>query len=51
MLDNVGDMILMAGLLVGFGFPRDFVIGKIALEVPAIMAALSAGPSRRIGFG
>ena len=30
MLDNVGDMILMASLLVGvYGFPRDFVIGKM----------------------
>ncbi|MDB5353416.1 MAG: hypothetical protein JWN86_4663 [Planctomycetota bacterium] len=28
-LDNVGDMILMAGLLVGFGFPSEFVIGKM----------------------
>lgn len=30
MLDNVGDMILMAGLLVGaFGMPRDFVLGRM----------------------
>ena len=29
MLDNVGDMILMASLLVGFGFPRDFVLTRM----------------------
>ena len=29
MLDNVGDMILMASLLVVLGFPRAFVIGKM----------------------
>src|SRR4051812_39542047 len=30
MLDNVGDMILMSALLVGvYGFPRDFVIGRM----------------------
>ncbi len=30
MLDNVGDMILMAGLLVGaFAMPRDFVLGRM----------------------
>ncbi len=30
MLDNVGDMILMAGLLVGlYGFPREFVLTKM----------------------
>jgi ADP-dependent NAD(P)H-hydrate dehydratase len=28
-----------------------YLAREIALEVPAIMAALSAGPSRRIGFG
>ena len=29
MLDNIGDMILMAGLLVGFGFPRGFVLTRM----------------------
>jgi adenine/guanine/hypoxanthine permease len=29
MLDNIGDMILMAGLLVGFGFPRAFVLTRM----------------------
>ncbi|WP_435016670.1 permease [Tundrisphaera sp. TA3] len=29
MLDNIGDMILMAGLLVSFGFPRAFVLTKM----------------------
>ncbi len=29
MLDNIGDMILMAGLLVGFGFPKDFVLTRM----------------------
>jgi AGZA family xanthine/uracil permease-like MFS transporter len=29
MLDNIGDMILMAGLLVGFGFPRTFVLTRM----------------------
>jgi AGZA family xanthine/uracil permease-like MFS transporter len=30
MLDNIGDMILMAGLLVGaFGMPADFVLGRM----------------------
>jgi len=29
MLDNVGGMILMAGLLVGFGFPSGFVLGRM----------------------
>lgn len=30
MLDNVGDMILMAALLIGvFGFPREFVVGRM----------------------
>ena len=30
MLDNIGDMILMAGLLIGvFGFPRDFVLTRM----------------------
>jgi adenine/guanine/hypoxanthine permease len=29
MLDNIGDMILMAGLLILFGFPRDFVLTRM----------------------
>src|SRR4051812_2544145 len=29
MLDNIGDMILMAGLLVGAGFPRGFVLTRM----------------------
>ena len=29
MLDNIGDMILMAGLLVGFGFPKAFVLTRM----------------------
>ena len=29
MLDNIGDMILMAGLLVGFGFPKVFVLTRM----------------------
>jgi len=29
MLDNIGDMILMAGLLVAFGFPRAFVLTRM----------------------
>lgn len=29
MLDNIGDMILMAGLLVSFGFPKDFVLTRM----------------------
>lgn len=29
MLDNIGDMILMAGLLVGFGFPGPFVLTRM----------------------
>lgn len=28
-LDNISCMILMAGLLVGFGFPADFVLGRM----------------------
>ncbi|MFO0959892.1 MAG: permease [Isosphaeraceae bacterium] len=29
MLDNIGGMILMVGLLASFGFPADFVVGKM----------------------
>jgi AGZA family xanthine/uracil permease-like MFS transporter len=29
MIDNIGGMILMTGLLVGYGMPRDFVLGRM----------------------
>ena len=29
MIDNIGGMILMTSLLVGFGLPRDFVLGRM----------------------
>ncbi len=29
MIDNIGGMILMTSLLVGFGMPRDFVLGRM----------------------
>lgn len=41
MLDNVGDMILMAGLLVGaFGMPSDFVLTKM---IPGTAVGVLAG--------
>jgi len=56
-LDNVGDMILMTGLLVGaFGFPREFVLTRMipgtavgVLVGDLIFTAMAFGLARRTG--
>ncbi len=40
MIDNVGGMILMTSLLVGFGMPRDFVLGRM---IPGTAVGVLAG--------
>ena len=59
MLDNVGDMILMTGLLIEvFGFPREFVLTRMipgtavgVLVGDLIFTAMAFRLARRIGPG
>ena len=40
MIDNISGMILMTSLLVGFGMPRDFVLGRM---IPGTAVGVLAG--------
>ena len=59
MLDNIGDMILMAGLLIGvFGFPGDFVLSRMipgtavgVLVGDLLFTAMAFRLARRSGRG
>ncbi len=58
MLDNIGDVILMAGLLVGFGFPGDFVLTRMSpgtavgvMVGDLVFTAMAFGLARRTGRG